>query len=487
MKTMKKFLAAAMAVTSVMAIAPMSAFAENETSGTTTVTFNASPGFTITIPASVNLNGASPTATIKAENVSKSKQINVTLDSAAYVEKGDSIFIAKNGTNDSQVTYTIGKGEATTGVKVGDTVAEFTKDGEQVLSFSTPTGATFAGKHTEVLTFGVSVESEADKYLNAAVGDTVTNTSGTETKSTGTETSTSETETTPLETTVIGRLEDVSNQDNIKIPVNTAVYFDLGENGHDMIIANIESDSPVEVYIEGNYLVIVSYQADAKATVTLKNTNETFILNVTSYDADKIVSYKYQATNKILFRFSHDETEFQPDILIEELQRCAVYDDNSEGEWETVTDLNIVSFNGQTPKSVFDSQDEPMCRIGITAVITAVLPNGKTDIQEITVGDVLIAVKGDANIDGLVNAKDAAKVLVYAADQGAGKTPHLYDGDDTVLELFSVFLANVNGDSSLNARDAAYILIYSAEQGAGKTPNWDKITSTVNIKSEEEV
>ena len=166
MKTMKRFLAAAMAVTSVMAIAPMSAFAENETGGSTNVTFDAprnSPEFTITIPASVNLNAENPTATIEAEGVyldtSKHKQINVTLDSAQYVNTGDSTFIAKTADGNSQVTYSIGKGEATTGVKVGDTVAEFTADGSQVLSFSAPTGATYAGTHTETLTFGISTAS----------------------------------------------------------------------------------------------------------------------------------------------------------------------------------------------------------------------------------------------------------------------------------------------------------------------------------------
>ena len=160
MKTMKRFLAAAMAVTSVMAIAPMSAFAD-----TTTVTFDAprnSPEFTITIPASVDLNATTRTATIKAEqvylNTTKHKQINVTLDSAQYVETGASEFIAKTADGSSSVTYTIGKGEATTGVKVGDTVAEFTADGSQVLSFSEPTGATYAGTHSETLTFGISVE-----------------------------------------------------------------------------------------------------------------------------------------------------------------------------------------------------------------------------------------------------------------------------------------------------------------------------------------
>ena len=161
MKTMKRFIAAVMAVTSVMALAPMSAFAD-----TTDVTFDApriSPAYTITIPATADLNAENPKATIKAENVyldtTKHKQINVTLDSAQYVETGASTFIAKTEDGSSSVTYTIGKGDATTGVKVGDTVAEFTADGDQVLSFSEPTGATYAGTHTETLTFGISVES----------------------------------------------------------------------------------------------------------------------------------------------------------------------------------------------------------------------------------------------------------------------------------------------------------------------------------------
>ena len=181
MKTMKRFLAAAMAVTSVMAIAPMSAFAENETGGSTNVTFDAprnSPEFTITIPASVNLNAENPTATIEAEGVyldtSKHKQINVTLDSAQYVETGASTFIAKTADGNSSVTYTIGKDTATTGVKVGDTGAEFTADSSVTLNFSEPTGATYAGTHTETLTFGISVEDAAytpQTYNTLSSGD----------------------------------------------------------------------------------------------------------------------------------------------------------------------------------------------------------------------------------------------------------------------------------------------------------------------------
>ena len=174
MKTMKRFLAGMVAVASVMAIAPMSAFATDDTkieqdstnkTGGMVVRYlksAVSPTYTITIPATVDLNAENPTATIKAEDVyldiTKHKQINVTLDSAQYVETGASEFIAKTTDGNSQVTYTIGKGTATTGVKVGDTVAEFTADSSQVLSFSAPTGATYAGEHTETLTFGISVE-----------------------------------------------------------------------------------------------------------------------------------------------------------------------------------------------------------------------------------------------------------------------------------------------------------------------------------------
>ena len=122
------------------------------------------PTYTITIPTAVNLNSSDPVS-IEAEGVelNEGQKIVVTLDSAEYVETGASEFIAKTSDGSSSVTYTIGKGEATTGVKVGDTVAEFTGDSSQVLSFSAPTGATYAGTHTETLTFGVAVE-DAAKY-----------------------------------------------------------------------------------------------------------------------------------------------------------------------------------------------------------------------------------------------------------------------------------------------------------------------------------
>lgn len=193
---MKKIISgiSALAIMATMA-APMSAFADTsinaQTEGKTglfTVSYTATPAtqvvpaYTITIPASINLNSTTRTATITAEDVSldTNKQINVTLDSADYVNTGDTEFKAKNTKLDSTVTYTIGKGSETTGVAVGDIVAEFTTNGSQTLTFSTPTGATYAGTHTETLTFGISMKDTGSStpsvnpsYSTLAAGDTV--------------------------------------------------------------------------------------------------------------------------------------------------------------------------------------------------------------------------------------------------------------------------------------------------------------------------
>ena len=72
MKTMKRFLAGMVAVASVMAIAPMSAFADteikqdstNKTGGMVVSYLKSavSPTYTITIPATVDLNAETPIA-----------------------------------------------------------------------------------------------------------------------------------------------------------------------------------------------------------------------------------------------------------------------------------------------------------------------------------------------------------------------------------------------------------------------------------------
>ena len=172
MKNTRKLLAAVMALAMVSAIAPMSAFAVDDTvikqdsttkSGTMTATYDVTAKYTVTIPAGVTLDSTNAVSKkIEASDVmlESGKKITVKLTGASNTASGAS-FSAKTTKGDSTATYTIGKGEATTGISVGDTVAEFTENGTQALTFSKAEGATYAGTHTETLTFGIAVEDAA--------------------------------------------------------------------------------------------------------------------------------------------------------------------------------------------------------------------------------------------------------------------------------------------------------------------------------------
>lgn len=159
----------AMAVSSV----PLMAAADN-----LEVTYNAEPTYTVTIPAGVTLSATdTQTATIEASDVilEKDTAISVKLESASNTESG-STFSAKTTDGASTASYTISKGE--TAIAVGDEVASFTENGTQNLTFSTATGATAAGSHTETLTFNISVtepEPEPEIYEGGTLkeGDVV--------------------------------------------------------------------------------------------------------------------------------------------------------------------------------------------------------------------------------------------------------------------------------------------------------------------------
>ncbi len=173
MKKTRRFIAGLSALAMASVLAPMSAFAANET-GTTNVSYIVTPSYTVNIPAGVTLDSDnSVTANIEASNVilESKKKIQVALTGASNTASGSN-FSAKTEKGDSTATYTISKGE--TAVAVGDTVAEFTAAGTQALTFSKAEGATHAGAHTETLTFTISMESAINNpYAANNVGDTV--------------------------------------------------------------------------------------------------------------------------------------------------------------------------------------------------------------------------------------------------------------------------------------------------------------------------
>ena len=177
MKTTRRFIAgfSALAMAAAMAmsasaadptqIVPNDSGSPNPETAGAEVTYKVDAAYTVTIPAGADISSGSDEQSIKANNVllEQGQKITVTLSEASNTPSGKS-FSAKDESGESTVNYTIKAGN--TEVAVGDKVAEFeTKTGEQSakLTFtkdadSTPT---YAGKHTETLTFNIAVESPA--------------------------------------------------------------------------------------------------------------------------------------------------------------------------------------------------------------------------------------------------------------------------------------------------------------------------------------
>lgn len=167
---MKKILTFAL-VAAMLTATGMTAFAapitqETSDNGNTTVTYQVDPTYTITIPDQVEL---SKTDTVEKEITAEDlllphgQKVVVKLSAASNTASGGT-FHAKNG--DSDATYTITANNKA--IALGDEVASFTENGSQPFTFSQAdmTNVIFSGKHTETLTFTVSLaDAEGEKTL----------------------------------------------------------------------------------------------------------------------------------------------------------------------------------------------------------------------------------------------------------------------------------------------------------------------------------
>ncbi len=95
---------------------------------------------------------------------------------------------------------------------------------------------------------------------------------------------------------------------------------------------------------------------------------------------------------------------------------------------------------------------------GMTKIIVEI-DEGKTAVCTVAVMKEMI--QGDCNGDCVIDAKDAAEVLLFAANQSAGSKMKF---DSTLLLNF-----DVNQDNTIDARDAYEILLLSARTATGTT------------------
>lgn len=152
----------------------------------------------------------------------------------------------------------------------------------------------------------------------------------------------------------------------------------------------------------------------------------------------------------------------------------------------TETDIiDDVDFNGLTPEIIFNEEaldnvaDETY--YGVHSSYVSPYYNGeKIDVESL----IFIGVKGDANLNGLVELDDVVLVLQYYAYVGASLDTSFTGDPESVYEILAFFLSDVNTESTdgkntengrIELSDASDIITYYALRGASLDPQWDEV------------
>ena len=156
---MKKLFAVILAV-ALMATMSVTAFAVNITSGSTEVSFNVDPAYTVTIPATVELNKVENNGTVTYENdYTITAEAGVRLFLGEYIEVTVASDFEMTTTEGATLAYAItadGNAVANNGV-----VAEFDTDKlEQAATIHIAAAdPDYAGEYKDTVTFTVAVKT----------------------------------------------------------------------------------------------------------------------------------------------------------------------------------------------------------------------------------------------------------------------------------------------------------------------------------------
>ena len=156
---MKKFFACLLTVALILSLS-VTAFAANTVGGSTEVSFNVDPTYTVTIPATVELNKVETDGVITYEN-----DYTLTAEAGVRLKKGEYIEV----TVESDFEMTTAEGAtlayvitaADVAVADGGAVARFTTDVEaQTATIHIAAGnPDFAGEYSDTVTFTLEVKT----------------------------------------------------------------------------------------------------------------------------------------------------------------------------------------------------------------------------------------------------------------------------------------------------------------------------------------
>ena len=156
---MKKLFAVILTVALLMSLS-VTAFAANTTGGSTEVSFNVDPTYTVTIPATVELERKEDNGTVTYENdYTLTAEAGVRLKKNEYIEVTVASDFKMTTTEGATLDYTITAENAAVANK--GVVAEFTTDqAEQTATIHIAANdPDYAGEYKDTVTFTVAVKT----------------------------------------------------------------------------------------------------------------------------------------------------------------------------------------------------------------------------------------------------------------------------------------------------------------------------------------
>ena len=209
--------------------------------------------------------------------------------------------------------------------------------------------------------------------------------------------------------------------------------------------------------------------SNTETTTTTTNTGTITPVGTTTLEVE---------VNPTNFYFSVDERELKPSDLFSKFDIV-----DEEGTHFNALEAGAVTLDKTTPKEIFDAEGKPYCVTEVNAYFTDPTKADAEPVAAPVNPTVYIGVKGDANLDGIVDTKDAVSILTYYAKVAAGHENVAFNEDENLSKL-AFFLADVDTESKagvnsgsqlMATQDAVNVLTFYAKKAANQEPTWPDV------------
>ena len=182
--------------------------------------------------------------------------------------------------------------------------------------------------------------------------------------------------------------------------------------------------------------------------------------------------------NPTNFYFSVDERELKPSDLFSKFDIV-----DEEGTHFNALEAGAVTLDKTTPKEIFDAEGKAYCVTEVNAYFTDPTTADAEPVAAPVNPTVYIGVKGDADLNGIVDVQDAVAILTYYAKTAAAQENVAFNEDENLNKL-AYFLADVdteskagmnNGSELMTTQDAVNVLTFYAKKAANQEPTWPDV------------